>query len=63
MAINCEYGSFDNEKYILPRTKYDVQIDEESPRPGQQTFEKMISGYYLGEVLRLILLEFAEEKN
>ncbi|AOW31187.1 hexokinase [Candida albicans L26] len=63
MAINCEYGSFDNEKYILPRTKYDVQIDEESPRPGQQTFEKMISGYYLGEVLRLILLEFAEEKK
>ena len=63
MAINCEYGSFDNEHLVLPRTKYDVQIDAESPRPGQQVFEKMISGYYLGEVLRLILLELAEEKN
>lgn len=63
MAINCEYGSFDNEHLVLPRTKYDIQIDAESPRPGQQSFEKMISGYYLGEVLRLILLELAEEQK
>ncbi|ONH65154.1 Hexokinase [Cyberlindnera fabianii] len=56
-AINCEYGAFDNEHAVLPRTKYDLQIDAESPRPGQQSFEKMISGYYLGEVLRLILLD------
>ncbi|KAG7192721.1 hexokinase A [Scheffersomyces spartinae] len=63
MAINCEYGSFDNEHLVLPRTKYDIQIDKESPRPGKQSFEKMISGYYLGEVLRLILLELAEEKK
>lgn len=63
MAINCEYGSFDNELVVLPRTKYDVIIDKESPRPGQQSFEKMISGYYLGELLRLILLELAEEKH
>ncbi|KAL3234885.1 Hexokinase-1 [Nakaseomyces bracarensis] len=57
MAINCEYGSFDNEHVILPRNKYDIAIDEESPRPGQQTFEKMSSGYYLGELLRLALLD------
>ncbi|ODV80003.1 uncharacterized protein CANTADRAFT_50272 [Suhomyces tanzawaensis NRRL Y-17324] len=63
MAINCEYGAFDNEHVALPRTKYDITIDEESPRPGQQAFEKMISGYYLGEILRLILLELAEEKK
>lgn len=63
MAINCEYGAFDNELVVLPRTKYDVIIDKESPRPGQQSFEKMIAGYYLGEVLRLILLDLAEEKK
>lgn len=62
MAINCEYGSFDNEHLVLPRTQYDVQIDVESPRPGEQSFEKMISGYYLGEVLRLILLDLAEKQ-
>lgn len=58
MAINCEYGAFDNEWKVLPRTKYDIQIDKESPRPGQQFYEKMIAGYYLGEVLRLILLDY-----
>lgn len=62
MAINCEYGLFDNEHMVLPRTHYDIRIDKESPRPGQQAFEKMISGYYLGEVLRLIILELAEKK-
>lgn len=62
MAINCEYGLFDNEHMVLPRTHYDIKIDKESPRPGQQSFEKMISGYYLGEVLRLIALELAEKK-
>ncbi|CCH61074.1 hypothetical protein TBLA_0E00110 [Henningerozyma blattae CBS 6284] len=61
MAINCEYGSFDSEHAILPRTKYDVIIDEQSPRPNQQAFEKMSSGYYLGELLRLVLVELHEQ--
>lgn len=63
MAINCEYGSFDNELVVLPRTKYDVRVDKESPRPGQQSFEKMNSGYYLGELLRLVLLDLTEERH
>jgi len=60
MTINCEWGAFDNEHFILPRTPYDIIIDEQSPRPGQQTFEKMIAGLYLGELFRLILLELYE---
>lgn len=61
MAINCEWGAFDNENKILPRTKWDVTIDRESPRPGQQCFEKMISGYYLGELLRRVLCDLYDE--
>lgn len=61
MAINCEYGAFDNAHRVLPRTKYDKQIDSESPRPGEQTFEKMSAGLYLGEVYRLILLDLHEK--
>ncbi|GME74380.1 unnamed protein product [[Candida] boidinii] len=57
MLINCEYGSFDNAHKVLPRTYFDVLIDEQSPRPGQQTFEKMTSGYYLGELLRLMFVD------
>lgn len=57
MAINCEYGAFDNAHTALPRTSYDVTVDEESPKPGEQAFEKMSAGLYLGEIFRLILLE------
>ncbi|KAG0682460.1 hexokinase A [Pichia californica] len=61
MLINCEYGSFDNAHKVIPRTKYDLIIDNASPRPGQQTFEKMTAGFYLGDLIRLILLEVYEE--
>ncbi|EEP81256.1 hexokinase [Uncinocarpus reesii 1704] len=57
MIINCEYGAFDNEHCVLPRTKYDKLIDKESPRPGQQTYEKMTSGLYLGEIFRHAILD------
>ncbi|KAF2734749.1 hypothetical protein EJ04DRAFT_512316 [Polyplosphaeria fusca] len=60
MAINCEWGAFDNEHQILPRTTYDIIIDKESPRPGQQSFEKMIAGLYLGEIFRLVLVDLHE---
>lgn len=59
MAINCEYGAFDNAHRVLPRTKYDEQVDAGSPRPGEQAFEKMCAGLYLGEVLRLVMVELA----
>lgn len=61
MAINCEYGAFDNAHRVLPRTKYDMQVDDESPRPGEQAFEKMCAGLYLGETFRLVLLGLAEK--
>lgn len=57
MAINCEYGAFDNAHRVLPRTKYDIETDRESPKPDQQAFEKMSAGLYLGEILRLVLVD------
>ncbi|KAI9732791.1 MAG: hexokinase A [Cirrosporium novae-zelandiae] len=63
VAINCEYGAFDNEHLVLPRTPYDVIIDRDSPRPGQQAFEKMIAGLYLGEIFRLVLVDLHDNKN
>jgi hexokinase len=63
MAINCEYGAFDNEHAVLPRTPYDIVVDEESPRPGQQAFEKMIAGLYLGELFRLVLVDLHDNKS
>jgi len=63
MAINCEYGAFDNEHAVLPRTLYDIIVDEDSPRPGQQAFEKMIAGLYLGELFRLVLVDLHDNKS
>ncbi|KAF8520336.1 hexokinase [Hysterangium stoloniferum] len=62
MAINCEWGAFDSfEHEHLPRTKYDIIVDETSNKPGGQAFEKLISGRYLGEILRLVICELIDE--
>ncbi|KAH7883041.1 hexokinase [Phlebopus sp. FC_14] len=62
MAINCEWGAFDSfEHEHLPRTKYDSVVDETSNKPGEQAFEKLISGRYLGEILRLVICELIDE--
>lgn len=63
IAINCEYGAFDNERVVLPLTQYDMVIDRDSPRPGQQAFEKMTAGLYLGEIFRLVLLDLFDNKG
>lgn len=63
VAINCEYGAFDNEHVVLPLTKYDHIIDRDSPRPGQQAFEKMTAGLYLGEIFRLVLVDLIDNKK
>lgn len=60
MSINCEYGAFDNAHRILPRTKYDIEVDAESPKPGEQAFEKMSAGLYLGEIFRLVVVDLFE---
>ncbi|KAK5959980.1 glucokinase PWA37_002816 [Arxiozyma heterogenica] len=58
MVINTEWGSFDNELKHLPVTKYDVDIDQKfSANPGFHLFEKRVSGMFLGELLRNILVD------
>ncbi|KAH8246970.1 hypothetical protein KR032_005596 [Drosophila birchii] len=58
MVINTEWGAFgDNGVLEFVRTPYDKLIDKVTPNPGRQTFEKCISGMYMGEMVRLILTE------
>ncbi|KAL5041233.1 hypothetical protein BDW71DRAFT_201550 [Aspergillus fruticulosus] len=63
VSINCEYGAFDNGHKVLPRTRFDEEIDKTSARPGQQTYEKMVAGMYMGELLRLLLLHLHESSG
>ncbi|WOL09652.1 hexokinase-2, chloroplastic [Canna indica] len=55
--INTEWGAFSNG---LPLTEYDRAMDCESINPGEQIFEKTISGMYLGEIVRRVLQKMAE---
>ncbi|KAK7697657.1 glucokinase [Diaporthe eres] len=57
MFMSTEWGSFDNKLSVLPVTPYDTKLDRNSVNPGNQMFEKRISGMFLGELLRLAVLE------
>uniref|UniRef100_A0A6G1S7V8 Phosphotransferase n=1 Tax=Aceria tosichella TaxID=561515 RepID=A0A6G1S7V8_9ACAR len=59
-VINTEWGAFgDNGSLDFVRNKWDVDIDRSSLNVGKQKFEKMISGLYIGEICRLIMVDLA----
>ena len=53
MIVNMEWGNFDKVRL----TFYDHLLDEASVNPGAMYLEKMVSGMYLGEITRLILMD------
>ncbi|KAM6583294.1 hypothetical protein CsatB_010296 [Cannabis sativa] len=59
MVINMEWGNFRSSH--LPLTEYDQALDSDSLNPGEQIFEKLISGMYLGDIVRRVLCKLAEE--
>ncbi|XP_049786128.1 hexokinase type 2-like [Schistocerca cancellata] len=55
VIINTESGAFgDDGKLNFIRTEFDKDVDDNSINPGRQLHEKMISGMYMGEIVRLI---------
>lgn len=60
MVINMEWGAFDCERRVLPFTIYDNKLDRESINTHQQLYEKMISGMYLGEIARNVMLQLID---
>ncbi|MFT7805664.1 hexokinase-1 [Arapaima gigas] len=62
MCINTEWGAFGDDGILEDiRTEFDREIDRGSINPGKQLFEKMVSGMYMGELVRLILVKMAKE--
>ncbi|ODV83829.1 hypothetical protein CANARDRAFT_9119 [[Candida] arabinofermentans NRRL YB-2248] len=57
MVINTEWGSFDNALKVLPTSKYDTIVDSLTSNKGFHMFEKRVSGMFLGEILRQILID------
>lgn len=62
MIINMESGAFDNERVVLPVTPFDNKVDRQSINPNSQIFEKMISGMYLGEIARNVILDMMDRE-
>jgi len=56
MIVNMEWGNFNR----LKRNRYDIDLDHESPNPGHQYLEKMVSGMYLGEISRRVIRDLME---
>lgn len=61
MVINTEWGNFWSSH--LPVTEFDKALDADSINPGDHIFEKLISGMYLGEIVRRLLLKLAEDAS
>lgn len=61
MVVNMEWGNFWSSH--LPRTVYDTDLDADSLNPNDQGFEKMISGMYLGDIVRRVILRMSLESD
>jgi len=59
VIVNTEMGNFSGE--TLRRTRVDNVLDTASAHPGTHFWEKMVSGMYLGEITRLLVVMFFEE--
>jgi hexokinase len=57
MIVNMEWGGFNR----LNTNIYDNVLDRASLNAGKQLFEKMVSGMYLGEIARLVIVELMEQ--
>ncbi|KAI0894572.1 hexokinase [Annulohypoxylon nitens] len=58
VIVNTELGMFG--KDILPLTRWDELLNASHPRPDFQPLEHMLSGFYLGEICRLAIVEAVE---
>jgi hexokinase len=60
MIINMESGNFSK---ALPLTTYDRQLDRDSGNAKHQLAEKMISGKYLPQLVRLVVLDLIRKEH
>ncbi|ESR39419.1 putative hexokinase-like 2 protein [Citrus sinensis] len=61
IVISTEWGNFSSSSF--PVTEFDASLDAESLNPGSMIFEKLVSGMYLGEIVRRVLLRMAKEAD
>ncbi len=57
MIVNIEWGGFSR----LTTNIYDRELDSASNNRGKQQLEKMVSGMYLGEIARRVIVEMMKQ--
>ncbi len=61
LIVNTELSMFG--EGILQLTPWDVELNDAHPRPLFQPLEHLVSGRYLGEIARLILVDATKRAN
>lgn len=62
ILVNCEWGAFgDNGCLDFFKTEFDKELDQNSNHVNSYTFEKLFGGFYLGELVRLVLVKLTNE--
>ena len=56
MILNLECGNF----MKLTPNRFDIELDKKSEKPGEQRFEKMVSGRYMGELFSMAIAELLD---
>ncbi|KAI0989922.1 hypothetical protein GJ496_005053 [Pomphorhynchus laevis] len=62
VIVNTEWGALGSDgciEWLL--TPYDKEVDRSSINPGKQIFEKLVSGMFMGEIVRNIILDLMEK--
>lgn len=66
VIINCEWGAMGDNKERREldrfRNQFDFEIDSKSINVNNQTYEKMVSGMYIGELLRLAMVKLYQAR-
>ncbi|XP_037560717.1 hexokinase-2 [Dermacentor silvarum] len=63
VIVNVEWGAFgDNGVLDFVKTELDRVVDDQSLFPGSFTFEKLLSGEFLGDIVRQILVELVRRR-
>jgi hexokinase len=57
MIVNLEWGNFNK----VEMNRYDQELDRATQNAGLQRMEKMVSGMYLGELARLVILDMIDQ--
>ncbi|KAI8388305.1 uncharacterized protein BYT42DRAFT_491840 [Radiomyces spectabilis] len=62
MLVNTEIDIFGSDDY-LPLNRFDLALDAQHTQPKFQLYEKMMSGAYLGELVRLAGIELIDQRR